>query len=69
MKKDVLRNIKQCAEKARVEVERVIQGGKHIKVQVKGNKSGVVFVSLSASDHRAFQNVVTDMKKAGYSHG
>lgn len=69
MKKDVLRNIKQCAEKAQVEIERVIQGGKHIKVQVKGNKSGVVFVSLSASDYRAFQNVVTDMKKAGYSHG
>jgi biotin carboxylase len=68
MKRSVINNIEEAAIKAKVEIERIVQGGKHIKVQVKGNKSGVVFVSVSASDYRAFQNVTADMKKVGYYH-
>jgi hypothetical protein len=68
MKRSVVMSIQEAAAKAKVKIERIAQGGKHLKVQVKGNKSGVVFVSVSASDRRAFQNVTADMKKVGYYH-
>ena len=69
MKRSVLKCIEEAALKASVKVERIIHGGKHIKVQVRGNKSGIVFVSVSASDYRAFQNVASDMRKVGYANG
>ena len=69
MKHSVLNNIKEAAVRAQVKIERIVQGGKHIKVQVRGTKSGTVFVSVSASDYRAFQNVTTDMRKVGYNNG
>lgn len=66
MNRSTLENIKKCADKAHVKIERIIASSKHIKVQVRGNKAGVVFVSATPSDYRAFQNVVSNMKKVGY---
>lgn len=66
MKRAVRIAIQKCAEKARVEICDIVHNNKHIKVFVRGNKVGLVFVSASASDHRAFQNVVTDMRRVAY---
>lgn len=63
MKKSTHRLIKQCAEKAKVTIESISQNSKHIKVLVRAKKIGVVFVSATASDYRAFQNVITDMRR------
>lgn len=68
MKRLLLTNIRKCADKAKVDIEKIEHGGRHIKVVVQGNKLGTVFVSSSASDHRAFENVVCDMKRAGYNN-
>jgi hypothetical protein len=69
MKRLLLTNIRKCADKAKVDIEQIEQGGRHIKVVVQGSKLGTVFVSATASDHRAFLNVVADMRKAGYENG
>jgi len=58
------KRIRECADKAGVILENIAQAGKHYKVFVRGNKSGVVFVSVSPSDGRAYKNVITDMRKA-----
>lgn len=66
MKQVVRKLIQKCAEKARVEIYHMSHDNKHIKVFVRGNKTGLVFVSATASDHRAFKNVVTDMRREVY---
>ena len=57
------KRIRKCADKAGVIIENMAQAGKHYKVFVRGQKSGVVFVSVSPSDDRAYKNVITDMRK------
>jgi hypothetical protein len=68
MNRKLFDSIKKCAVKANVSIEKIEQTQRHIKVLVRGNKPGVVFVSLSASDYRVFKNVVSDMKKEGYAN-
>jgi L-amino acid N-acyltransferase YncA len=62
-----VKEIRACAKKAQVEIKEMKQTRKHYRVVVLGNKTGLVFVSVSPSDEsRAYRNVVTDMRKAGY---
>lgn len=66
MERGTAKLIKECARKANVEIEAIEDTKRHIKVLVRGSRAGIVFVSVSASDFRAFKNVVTDMKRVAY---
>lgn len=68
MKRAIVKIINSCADKAKVKIKSIETRSRHIKVLVEGNKVGTVFVSTSASDYRAFLNVIADMKKVGYKN-
>jgi hypothetical protein len=57
------KRIRECADKAGVIIEDMYQTKSHYKVMVRGQKAGIVFVSVSPSDDRAYKNVITDMRK------
>jgi len=63
MKRKDIEQIKACAARAGVSIKMIDHNGKHYRVRIRGNKAGVVFVSVSPSDIRAYQNVVTDMRR------
>jgi len=58
-----IRRIKELASRAQVEVQSVRQGGKHFKVRVVGKRQGIVIVSLSPSDKRVENNIISDMRR------
>jgi hypothetical protein len=57
------RTLHECAEKAGVEIVEIKHGRKTYQVRIaKGDRTAVVYTSLTPSCWRAYRNVVADMK-------